>query len=131
MRLFVRLSLIGLVALVAIGFADNSFLRTDGTEASNKKVSAVKVSDGVCLKDGVSMTVDFGSKANSSPINQCVSNFTLNSWDLISAAGLTVTGTQKYPVGFVCRINDFPAEDVESCLDTPNPKVGSCAYFVA
>jgi len=131
MRLLVRLSLIGLVALVAIGFAVNTYLQADGNTSSTQVKGAVKLSTGTCSKDGVSLTVDFGSKAVMPSIDQCVSNFTSTSWDLLSAAKFSVTGTEKYPVGFVCRINGFPAEKLESCKDTPDPKIGSWAYFVA
>ena len=131
MRLFVRLSFIGLVALVAIGFAVSKFLQADGKVQSNQQITEVIVSEAVCTQSGVSLTVDFGIKEDILAIDKCVRNFTNTSWDLLSAAKLTVTGTQKYPVGFVCRINGFPSDAVESCNQTPDPKVGSWAYFVA
>ncbi len=131
MRLFVRLSLIGLVALVAIGFAVNTILQADGSTPGTKQIDAVTFVDGTCSQDGISLTIDFGTREDLPAIDRCVSNFTKTSWDLLISAQLSVTGTQKYPVGFVCRINGFPDESVESCMDTPNSRVGSWAYFVA
>lgn len=131
MRLFVRLSLVGLIVLVAIGFANN-FLATYGESKSDATYnSEVTLNQGGCSGDGVHVVIDFGSKANAGVVNKCVGEFKGTSWDLLTAATLEVTGTQKYPVGFVCRINGFPAEEDEPCLDTPKPSVGSWAYFVA
>ena len=131
MRLFVRLSLVGLVALVAIGFAINSFGKADNNNKVNDEKTPVTVTDGECTVSGISLSVDFGTKSSTPSISKCVSNFTGTSWDLFSAAGLTVTGTEKYPVGFVCRIENFPDETAEPCLETPDPKLGSWAYFTA
>lgn len=131
MRLFVRLSLVGLVALVAVGFALYSLGKAD----SGKKVDEIKipvtVTEGECNDSGINLSVDFGTKSSTPSINKCVNNFTGTSWDLFGAAGLAVTGTSKYPIGFVCRIENFPDETKEPCLDTPDPKLGSWAYFIA
>jgi hypothetical protein len=131
MRLFVRLSLVGLVALVAIGFAINSLGKADSSTQVNENKAPVTVTDGECTESGISLSVDFGTISSTPSISKCVSNFTGTSWDLFSAAGLTVIGTEKYPIGFVCRIEDFPDQSAEPCLDTPDPKLGSWAYFTA
>jgi hypothetical protein len=125
MRLFVRLSLIGLVALVAIGFAFNQ-MRTDGTTEQQLPVS---VSQGQCDSTGISLVVDFGDE--SPTIEKCIKNYSGNSWDLFSAAGLLVEGTEKYPVGFVCRIQGIPNQEQEACKDTPGALTGSWAFFTA
>lgn len=127
MRLFVRLSLIGLLTLVAAGFAMNMFVQGDG----NEKMLVATSAEGACVEEGISLTVDFGSKAESPTITRCVKNFTGTSWDIFKIADLKITGTQKYPVGFVCRIEDFPDEAQEPCQDTPKPSVGSWSYFNA
>jgi hypothetical protein len=130
MRLLVRLSLVGLVGLVAIGFAVNQWLQTDSNPADSPKSSVVVV-DGQCESEGVSLVVDFGSESELQAIEKCISNYTDTSWNIFEAAGLSVTGTSKYPVGFVCRIEDFPAESKEPCRDMPDTSVGSWSYFVA
>ena len=125
MRLFVRLSLIGLISLVAIGFAINQMSQTDG----NKELLPVKLSDGQCTDKGVSLVIDFGTKQELPRIEKCIENYSGTSWDLFAEAKLTVTGTQKYPVGFVCRIEGFPSETTEPCNDTPGASHGSWAFF--
>ena len=125
MRHFVRLSLVGLVALIAFGYISNQ-LQSDSSKTTTNPVS---VTSGQCIEPGVTLTVEFQSKKPA--INKCSSNYTGTSWDLFATAGLTVTGTQKYPTGFVCRIQNFPAATDEPCRDTPDPQFGSWAYFIA
>jgi hypothetical protein len=103
MRSFVRLSLIGLVALVAIGFAVTQ-QQSDG----DKDKPQVKVSTGMCSDVGTSLVVDFGTNQNAPLIEKCVRDFSGYSWDLFEVADIEVAGTDKYPVGFVCRIENFP-----------------------
>lgn len=129
MRRFVRFSLIGLIALVGIGFAFNQWVQTD--TPTNPKKSAPTVSEGKCETDGVGLLISFGQASGLSDISKCVANYTGTSWELFSAAGLEVAGTSKYPVGFVCRVQGFPNEEQEECRDTANVSVGSWAYFLA
>jgi hypothetical protein len=129
MRRFVRFSLIGLIALVGIGFAFNQWVQTDAPSDLNKKVPTV--SEGLCESDGVSLLVSFGKASSLTDVSKCVTNYIGTSWDLFYAAGMEVSGTSKYPVGFVCRIQDFPNEEQEECRDTSNVSVGSWAYFIA
>jgi len=130
MRLLVRLSLVGIVGLVAIGFAVNQWLQPDSNPTDSPKSSVVVV-DGQCETEGVSLIVDFGSQSELQSIEKCISNYNDTSWNLFDAAGLSVTGTSKYPVGFVCRIQNFPTESKEPCRDMPDTSVGSWSYFVA
>jgi len=126
MRLFVRLSFIGLLILVAIGFAYN---QQQGN--GNQAAQIVTVTSGVCLTEGTSLVVDFGSNQQKPLISNCVKNFSGYSWDLFEQADLVVSGTEKYPVGFVCRIAGFPDKQHEPCTDTPGTKNGSWAYFLS
>ena len=126
MRSFVRISLIGLVALVAIGFAFNQQQTNgDGDEVLPTVTSVL------CIDKGTSLVIDFGTDQNEDLIEKCVQNFEGNSWDLFEAAGVIVTGTEKYPVGFVCRIQDFPSAANEPCKETPGTTNGSWAYFLS
>lgn len=124
MRLFVRLSLIGLVGLVALGF----WLNHSTSVQTNQDVT---VSDGMCQEPGTSIAVDFGSASDLAVFEKCVQNYSGNSWNLLVAVGLEVTGTEKYPIGFVCRINNYPDKALEKCIDTPGVKNGSWAFFIA
>jgi hypothetical protein len=126
MKSFVRISLIGLVSLVAIGFAFNQQQTNgDGDEVLPTATSVL------CTDIGTSLVIDFGTDESQPLIEKCVQDFEGNSWDLFEAAGVGVTGTEKYPVGFVCRIQDFPSESTEACKETPGTKNGSWAYFLS
>lgn len=131
MRLFIRLSLLGLVGLVAVGYALTQWVQTDGNPTPVAKSSPVAVLDGQCETEGVSLVVDFGSASAIETIEKCISNFEDTSWNLFASAGLKVEGTSKYPIGFVCRIQGFPDASKDACLNMPNPLVGSWAYFVS
>lgn len=126
MRSFVRLSLIGLVVLVAIGFAVNQ----QQTNGDGDEVLPTVTAD-LCTDQGTSLVIDFGTKQIEPLIEKCVQDFEGNSWDLFEAAKVSVTGTEKYPVGFVCRIQGFPTENTEPCKETPGNKNGSWAYFLS
>jgi len=125
MRLFVRLTLVGLVVLVGVGFWLNQ------SQPSPEAIVELKVSNSQCSEPGISLVIDFGTGSDKTGITKCVSEYQGNSWDLLKAAGLEIAGTKKYPVGFVCRMNSFPDENKEKCLETPNAKSGSWAYFLA
>jgi hypothetical protein len=125
MRSIVRLSLIGLVLLVAIGYAIN----LNQSKAIEESIPA-SVEAGMCLDAGTSLVVDFGTSSDKPAEVKCVKSYNGYSWDLFEAAGLVVSGTDKYPVGFVCRIEGLPTESEEPCTDTPGTKNGSWAYFL-
>jgi hypothetical protein len=126
MRSFVRVSLIGLVVLVAIGFAVNQ----QQTNGDGDEVLPTVTTE-LCIDQGTSLVIDFGTNENKPLIKKCVQDFEGNSWDLFEAAKVNVTGTEKYPVGFVCRIENFPTENTEPCKETPGTKNGSWAYFLS
>jgi hypothetical protein len=129
-RRFVRASLIGLIALVAIG----SWLI--GAHQSSPKDSGQGAStwiQGECHKgdrEGTTLVVDFGEASGKSSLVRCVQNYSGNSWALFAAAGMKVTGTAQYPVGFVCRINGVPTAAAQSCASTPDASTGSWAFFI-
>ena len=123
MRLLVRVTLIGLVGLVALGLWLNQ-----GNPTKTKPVS--EVAEGACVSAGNTVVIDYG-KTSSLPVEvNCVKGFSGSSWNLLKTVG-SVTGTQKYPVGFVCRINNFPGEAQDQCIDTPGLTSGSWAFFIA
>lgn len=123
MRLLMRITLIGLVALVALGY-----LLNQPKPLANKSVS---VSQGLCQDSGTSLVIDFGTDSNKPKIEKCIKDFTGTSWNLLKAAGIKVEGTEKYPAGFVCRINGQPDATQEKCIDTPGALNGSWAFFTA
>lgn len=125
MRLFVRLSLLGLVALVAAGFL------LSGNQSTLEATPTPSVDIGQCQEAGISVVVDFGLGAENKTTEKCVRNFAGNSWALLETAGFEVSGTEKYPTAFVCRINQVPDEQSERCITTPGTTNGSWAYFIA
>jgi hypothetical protein len=66
---------------------------------------------------GVSVVVDFGGAGGVQ--TACVADGAGRSAaSLFVSAGFSLTPVQNEP-GFVCRINGFPSDQVESCVDTP------------
>jgi hypothetical protein len=143
-QLPLRPVLIGLVVLVAaVGLT--RIVPSGQVSPSNYSpgsTSAKGAFDGPCnaQNPGVSLVVDFGRDSARTPIVKCARGFNfagssvsneLNGWQLFAAAGLSVTGTAEYPVGFVCRIGDFPLAADQPCTSTPTYTQGHWAYFVS
>lgn len=116
MRLSLRAVLIGLVAFVAIGALVSTPAAIDKTK--------VNFEPGWCQTQGVSLTIEADTIDT-----RCAKAFSGTSWQLILATGHQVLGTSAYPVGFVCKLNGFPAS--QDCVDTPRYDEGSWAFFVA
>ena len=116
MRLSLRVVLVALVALVAIGALVRTPAAVEKTE--------VRYEEGWCKTDGVSMTIEADTA-----ITRCATNFDGTSWQLFTATGNEVKGTSAYPTGFVCQINGIPSS--QDCADTPRYDEGSWAFFIA
>jgi hypothetical protein len=128
MRLSLRAVLFALVGLVAVGgLITNGVLGT----VSESPVTHPAKTSGFCSSDGVSLVMDYGTKANQPATASCGFSFAGNGWDLFSATSQKVEGTTEYPTGFVCRINDFPSVEVQPCTSTPSAAQGSWAYYYA
>jgi hypothetical protein len=115
-RLSLRVVLIGLIAIVAIG----AFI---SAPAANQSVK-VNYSSGWCSGDGVSLTIE-----DASTTTRCAKKFDGTSWQLFAATGQQVRGTSAYPTGFVCQINGYPSS--QDCIDTPRYDEGGWAFFIA
>ena len=135
MRLSTRLALIGLLLLVAIGgvFAALNGSKDEASllpeELSNETVVPNWV-EGPCLKDGVTLVVDFGTDSQFESVVRCAIDFQGSGWDIFAATEIPVAGTKQYPIGFVCRINDYPSNQKQNCNDTPSYSEGSWSYFL-
>ena len=116
MKLNLRVALIGLVALVAIG----GLLRVSSPMPL-----------GVTATKHVTLVVDFGSQSARPAIVKRLTGLAASAtgWSLFSAASISVEGTAQYPAGFVCRIAGWPSNATEDCKNTPGAK-GHWAYFV-
>jgi hypothetical protein len=117
--------LIALLLLVAIGTVLSWWSEQSAVDPAPK--AATEYSDGACDSGGVTMVVDFGTESQKQPIIRCVKNFSGTGWEIFQAAEIAATGTKQYPVGFVCRVEDFPLD--QDCQDTPSYSEGTWAYF--
>ena len=143
-QLPLRPVLIGLVVLVAaVGLTrivpSGPAAPSNSSPGSSATTGAL---DGPCntQNPGVSLIVDFGKDSGRTPMVECARGFNvagssvsneLNGWQLFAAAGLSVTGTAEYPVGFVCRIEGYPLASDQPCTSTPTYAQGHWAYFVS
>ncbi len=121
MQLNLRRVLIALIALVAIGGLWSALFAGSGQEKPG--VAFEKLSGTLVIDYGMSAvkpveTVDFELPVGST------------SWDIFKAVGIEVEGTQNYPTGFVCRLNDWPSTTDQDCADVPTFSEGSWAYYV-
>ena len=122
MRFNLRVVLVSLVALVAAGV----FLPGLGS----KTWFAPSVAGGG--EKFATLVIDYGS-ASGLPVQSFdldALSPTTKGWDLFEAAGLQVQGTDQFPSGFVCRINDWPTKETQDCADTPSFQEGHWAYYV-
>ena len=125
MKLSLRMVLIALVALVAIG----SMVSTIPSEQPYPKSN---FGEGQCGEtDGVSLVIDFGSSSQRKALELCAIDFDLTGWDIFASTQVPVEGTSEYPTGFVCRLAGWPTPDKQPCSKTPTAAQGTWAYFVA
>ena len=124
MRFTLRKVLLGLIALVVIGWFLSGLNSTEaGPVYPPGSLTPAK-------QGKVTLVVDFGAGSGVAPIIREVEKFGGTGWDLFDAAGVSVEGTAEFPTGFVCRIAEYPSVDKQDCLDTPEFSEGSWAYFV-
>ena len=128
MRISLRAVLFALIGLVAIGALISSGALSTVSESP---VTHSAKTNGFCTSDGVSLLIDYGSKSDLKPATSCAFSFAGTGWELFSATDQRVEGTIEYPVGFVCRINDYPNISDQPCTSTPTSAQGSWAYYYA
>lgn len=129
MRISLRAVLIALVGLVAVGGLVSTGVL--GTVAKTAPIENLSMASGFCLEDGVSLVIDYGTQADKEMSISCGAKFSGNGWELFAATEQKVAGTTEYPIGFVCRINDFPTVADQPCTGTPTSAQGSWAYYYA
>ncbi len=127
MRISLRMVLIALVAFVAIGGLISTIPSEPKATRLPENVGSAQCESGL----GVSLVIDFGTSSASGIEEFCVTDFDATGWDLFAAAGVSVDGTSEYPTGFVCRIEGWPASEVQPCSKTPTAAQGTWGYFVA
>ncbi len=121
--------LVALVALVAIGGLISTI---PSAESSKQSSTSARFHDGQCANEfGVSLIIDFGKSSGREPLVRCAQDFEGNGWQLFSAAGVEVSGTDEFATGFVCRVADWPSVAEQQCTSTPTAAQGTWAYFVS
>ena len=125
-----RIVLSALILLVVAGSALSWAFENNIIEPSSNTQVEVSFSEGACNQNGVTLVVDFGAAADREPIIRCANDFEGTGWEIFLATDVAVAGTNQYPVGFACRIEDFPSSAEQNCLDTPKYSEGSWGYFV-
>ena len=129
MKISLRMVLVALVALVAIGGLISTI---PSAEYSKQPSSSASFHDGQCSKEpGVSLIIDFGKSSGREPLIRCAREFTGSGWQLFAAAGVEVSGTDEFATGFVCRVADWPSVEKQPCTSTPTAAQGTWAYFVS
>jgi hypothetical protein len=122
--------LVALILLVVFGTVLTWAFENDVISETSSRSTTVDFSEGSCKSNGVTVVVDFGQSVYRAPIIRCANNFQGTSWDVFKATGLEVDGTKQYPIGFACRIENYPTTTDQNCLDTPKYSEGSWGYFV-
>ncbi|MEO8262046.1 MAG: hypothetical protein ABI566_05690 [Pseudolysinimonas sp.] len=89
---------------------------TTAPEAPPAPAASEAASDGACAADEVAVQVDFGS-LGAEQIKDCAPAGIAA--DALDAAGISTEGTADYGDQVVCRVNDLPAPDVETCATLP------------
>jgi hypothetical protein len=129
MKISLRMVLVALVALVAIGGLISTI---PSAEPSKQSSTSANFHDGQCSNEsGVSLIIDFGKSSGREPLVRCAHDFEGNGWQLFAAAGVEVSGTDEFATGFVCRVADWPSVAEQPCTSTPTAAQGTWAYFVS
>lgn len=85
-------------------------------EPAPRAALAAKCSTGT----GVTVVVDFGPLGGG-VVTGCRLGDPATGLAALTGAGFAVTGTQRWGLAFVCRINGKPAPAADPCVNTPPP----------
>ncbi len=123
MRLNLRLALFLLIGLVAIGGAWSGLHTSSSTGEETSNSLDVK---------SATLVIDFGDDSGRSPTTIALKDLpaAATGWDLLVESGVSLEGTDRYPTGFVCRLDGWPTEAAEACDETPSYADGHWAYYV-
>lgn len=137
-RRFLRITLLALIALVALasvwqgisaGFGVTISVQSSQTPRPIAFLGETKT--GACVNEGITLVVDFGSRAKRDPQIFCVIGEGPTGWQVLTESQLNPEGTLQYPTGFLCRLDDYPSKTEQDCANTPTVNEGHWAYFYA
>lgn len=122
-RKVVRAALLALIALVAAAALLGKFVTLEEAAV----LGDAKVTTEACTakNPGITVVVEYPEKSQTF----CVNHQGQSGWDLLNQIGAQPAGTAQYPVGFVCKLFNFPK--TQDCKDTPQAAEGTWNYFVA
>jgi hypothetical protein len=98
-----------LLALVLTGCA--------GAAPRDDAATTTPAADGTCEADQVRLVVEFGA-LGADEVDTCAPPGP--AVDALASAGITTEGTADYGDQVVCRVDELPAPDVESCTTLPS-----------
>lgn len=78
---------------------------------------------------GVTVVVDFGAFGGSADV-ECALGDPASGVEALQGAGFSVTGTVRWGLAFVCRIDGLPTPATEPCFQTP-PANAYWSYWYA
>ena len=135
MKYRIRLAGLG-VAAAALAVAVPSQAQTAPSASSASgataatTVSARLGTAGYCpTSNGVTVVVDYQELGGATEI-RCAAGAQSSGIAALQNAGFTVTGTQRWGLAFVCRINGKPTSATEPCINTP-PTTAYWGYWHA
>lgn len=103
--------------LLLLGLAGCAGAAGDATPSASPSPSASASADASGPCEEVTLVVDFGT-LDSPSLRECVPAGTAAA--ALEAAGVTTEGTADYGDQVVCRVDDLPSPDVESCATLPS-----------
>jgi hypothetical protein len=77
---------------------------------------------------GVTVKVDFTAFAGGTVSTQCALGDPTSGLTALTGAGFTPTGTTRWGLAFVCRINGLPTAAAQACVNTP-PATAFWSYW--
>jgi len=99
------------LVLLALGGCSTATPDTDPSPAASEPAA-----DGACAATEIAVQVEFGS-LGAPDIRECAPAGPVA--DALEAVGISTEGTADYGDQVVCRVDDLPAPDVESCATLP------------
>jgi hypothetical protein len=99
------------LVLLALGGCSTATPGADPSPAASEPAA-----DGACAGTEIAVQVEFGS-LGAPDIRECAPAGPAA--DALEAVGITTEGTADYGDQVVCRVDDLPAPDVESCATLP------------
>jgi hypothetical protein len=103
-----------------------TILATAGIAAASPAPAQAAACSGIT---GVTVVVDFAALGGGATV-ACALGDPATGIAALQGAGFTVTGTQRWGLAFVCRINGKPAPAADPCVNTP-PVTAYWSYWHA